>query len=56
MQCDDKFALTSTRVLYCANRTPLSKVVHKTSLKKTHKSQTAEAFAINRWKQSESVA
>jgi len=56
MQCDVKFALTITRILYCANRTPLSKVVLEMSLKKTHKNQTAEAFGINRWKQSDTVA
>lgn len=57
MQCEDKFALTITRILYCANRTPLSKVVRETRLKKkTHKNQTAEAFGINRWKQSDTVA
>jgi len=56
MQCDDKFSLTITRILYCANRTPLSKVVLETSLKKTYKNQTAEACGINRWKQSDTVA
>jgi len=28
----------------------------KRVLKKTHKNQTAEAFGINRWKQSDTVA
>ena len=51
MQCDDKFALTVARISCCAKRS--TKVVRKTSLKKTDKCQVAEGVVINKWKQSD---